>query len=77
MLVDSGKKIKSLKAKGNDLFASACLLGINSYCCVLLRSGVVQIYQISDLKLVDSIMLPFGCNEMKVVVSTKGDNIAI
>jgi hypothetical protein len=75
--MDSNKKIKSLKAKGNDLFVSACLLGINSYVCVLLRSGVLQVYQAFNLKLVDSIKLPFGCIEMKVVASTKGNYIAI
>jgi hypothetical protein len=43
VLVDGSKRIKSLKAEGNDLFVSACLLGANRFVCLLLKSGDLQI----------------------------------
>ena len=41
VLVDGNQRIRSIKAGNDDLIASACLLGINRFVAVLLRSGQI------------------------------------
>ena len=77
MLVDGSKRIKSIKAEGNDLFVSACQLGANRFVCLLLRSGDLQIRESSTLELRNRKSLPDGIPNMKVAATNCGKTIAV
>lgn len=77
LLVDGNHKIKSNKAANDDLIASACLVGINRFVAVLLRSGTIEIRETSTLKLYNYFKLPFVIEGMKITASTCGKTIAV
>ena len=76
VLVDGSKRIKSLKAS-NDLFAGACLLGVNRFVFLILRSGAVQILESSTLRLKTRFIVPLQLPGVKVAASNCGKTIAI